>query len=79
MTYSAQKADLAVVQQATTPPKLTPQKRTSVARTPRRRMRRPKMRRPRRRRPHLRSKTSVRKKLEDPYSLKSNEMAECSL
>ena len=28
-TYSAQKADLPVVQEATTPPKLTPQKRTS--------------------------------------------------
>ena len=29
MTYSAQKADLPVVQEATTPPKLTPQKRAS--------------------------------------------------
>ena len=28
-TYSAQKADLPVVQEATTPPKLNPQKRTS--------------------------------------------------
>ena len=29
MTYSAQKADLPVVQEATTPPKLTPKKSTS--------------------------------------------------
>ena len=78
-TYSAQKADLPVVQEATTPPKLTPQKRTSGCQNT-------KATDATLSSSGVESKTNVLckstadgKKLENPHSLKSNEMAECSL